>query len=238
MFFIVNFVGAPPFRGGSEYLIFQKILKLEYDFPDDFSEEAKDIIKKLLVLEPKERLGASDETPYLSLREHNLFSTVNWNDLGNPPRICPYLPEADTSVVRSQYKISDTEEPGLDDKRVSKLQIESICSGSAQPRKGIADVDPNEVKIRLEAQVEGVWHSFVEGNLILKQGLLDKKKGIRARRRMFLMTLGPHLYYVDPGAMVLKGEIPWTSELRVEAKNFKIFFVHTVSIKFIKLEVA
>jgi 3-phosphoinositide dependent protein kinase-1 len=46
---------------------------------------------------------------------------------------------------------------------------------------------------------------------------------------MLLLTLGPHLYYVDPVNMVLKGEIPWSPELRVEPKNFKIFFVHTVS---------
>lgn len=30
--------------------------------------------------------------------------------------------------------------------------------------------------------------------------------------------------------MVLKGEIPWSPELRVEAKNFRIFLVHTVSL--------
>jgi 3-phosphoinositide dependent protein kinase-1 len=48
---------------------------------------------------------------------------------------------------------------------------------------------------------------------------------------MLLLTLGPHLYYVDPVNMVLKGEIPWSPELRVEPKNFKIFFVHTVSVQ-------
>lgn len=45
---------------------------------------------------------------------------------------------------------------------------------------------------------------------------------------MLLLTQGPHMYYVDPVNMVLKGEIPWSQELRVEPKNFKIFFVHTV----------
>lgn len=44
---------------------------------------------------------------------------------------------------------------------------------------------------------------------------------------MLLLTLGPHLYYADPVNMVVKGEIPWSPELRVEPKNFKIFFVHT-----------
>jgi 3-phosphoinositide dependent protein kinase-1 len=87
-----------------------------------------------------------------------------------------------------------------------------------------------QIKQKLESQKENSkWHTFVEGNLILKQGLVDKRKGLFARRRMLLLTMGPHLYYVDPTNMVLKGEIPWSSTLRVEARNFKIFLVHTVS---------
>lgn len=46
---------------------------------------------------------------------------------------------------------------------------------------------------------------------------------------MLLLTTGPRLFYIDPVQMVKKGEIPWSPELRVEPKNFKIFFVHTVS---------
>lgn len=53
-------------------------------------------------------------------------------------------------------------------------------------------------------------------------------QGLFARRRQLLLTEGPHLYYVDPVNKVLKGEIPWSPELRPEAKNFKTFFVHTV----------
>ena len=34
-------------------------------------------------------------------------------------------------------------------------------------------------------------------------------QGLFARRRMFLLTEGPQLYYVDPVNMVLKGRIPW-----------------------------
>jgi len=42
-----------------------------------------------------------------------------------------------------------------------------------------------------------------------------------------LLTEGPRFFYVDPTNMVLKGEIPWSKELRPEAKNFKILFIHT-----------
>ncbi|KAK6060119.1 hypothetical protein COOONC_02229 [Cooperia oncophora] len=44
---------------------------------------------------------------------------------------------------------------------------------------------------------------------------------------MFLLTEGPHLFYVDPNSMELKGEVPWSPCMRTEAKNFRTFFVHT-----------
>ena len=34
-------------------------------------------------------------------------------------------------------------------------------------------------------------------------------KGLFAKRRMFLITEGPAIYYVDPDAMELKGTISW-----------------------------
>ena len=46
---------------------------------------------------------------------------------------------------------------------------------------------------------------------------------------MFLLTLGPNLYYVDPSSMVLKGQVPFGLTLKAEAKNFKNFHVHTVN---------
>lgn len=74
-----------------------------------------------------------------------------------------------------------------------------------------------------------MWHPYAKGELILKQGFINKRKGLFARKRMLLLTTGPHLIYIDPTQMIVKGEIPWSPELKVEPKNFKVFFVHTVS---------
>lgn len=80
---------------------------------------------------------------------------------------------------------------------------------------------------RIEDQTKNnEYHRFVEGHLIVKQGILYKKKGFFPKKRMFLLTEGPHLYYVDPDKMVLKGEIPWSSKLRTEIRDFRVFFVH------------
>lgn len=41
--------GKFAFHGLSDYLIFQKIKKLDYAFPDEIDSDARDLIEKLLV---------------------------------------------------------------------------------------------------------------------------------------------------------------------------------------------
>ncbi|CAF0811950.1 unnamed protein product [Adineta steineri] len=77
-----------------------------------------------------------------------------------------------------------------------------------------------------EQASKNVYHKFVQNNLIIKQGILDKKKGLFAKRRMFLITEGPAIFYVDPDAMELKGTISWTADLRIEQKDMKTFLIH------------
>ena len=58
--------GRPPFQARTEYLMFQKIVNLEYEFPLGFPADAKDLIEKLLVrLEPlgPPRLDVADPSP-------------------------------------------------------------------------------------------------------------------------------------------------------------------------------
>ncbi|XP_064600441.1 3-phosphoinositide-dependent protein kinase 1-like [Liolophura sinensis] len=204
--------GLPPFRGGHEYQIFQKITKLEYEFPEGFGDTARDLVEKLLVLEPSERLGCEEKGGMKILKNHEFYKGIQWDTLHEqkPPELTPYLP---SNSLNSQ--LWSKNRPGLDDARIGEIIADTVLTD-------------DERKIRLEEQIKSnEYHRFVEGNLILKQGLLDKRKGLFARRRMFLMTEGPHLYYVDPANKVLKGQVPWSKELHPEVKTFKIFFIHT-----------
>ncbi|KAI0215162.1 3-phosphoinositide-dependent protein kinase 1 [Lamellibrachia satsuma] len=222
--------GQLPFWGGHEYQIFQKITKLEYEFPDGFSKVAKDLVEKLLVLDPTNRLGCKEMKGYGPLKAHPFFTDTDWEHLHEikPPELLPYLPAkgSDAENLWSHFK------PGLDDQLLTKLIGVDFGkeSGAKQPdtQQKTLWLSNEEQRRKLETQrSENEYHRFVDSHLVLKQGLIDKRKGLFARRRMFLLTEGPHLYYVDPSAMVLKGEIPWSKELRTEVKNFKIFFVHT-----------
>nr|XP_055045892.1 3-phosphoinositide-dependent protein kinase 1a isoform X2 [Misgurnus anguillicaudatus] len=239
--------GLPPFRAGNEYLIFQKILKLEYEFPEKFFPKAKDLVERLLCLDHTKRLGCEEMGGFNPLKGHMFFETISWENLPvqTPPKLTPYLP----AMAEDDEDYYGNYEDLLS--QFSSLQVVSsrptqVLSNTANPQRScsnieqyIHDIDSNsfeldlqfsseEKQLLLQKQTSGnPWHQFVENNLIYKMGPVDKRKGLFARRRQLLLTEGPHLYYVDPVNKVLKGEIPWSPELRPEAKNFKTFFVHT-----------
>ncbi|KRZ02302.1 3-phosphoinositide-dependent protein kinase 1, partial [Trichinella zimbabwensis] len=195
--------------------------------------------------EPAERLGSVERGGVAEVKNHPFFDGIDWNTLPmqKPPEMTPYLPGIASSGKMSRDEIEEALklEPGLGDKQLTRLlglnlftsSGSSSSSGVEASRNGnsndlIGERRSNESRRQAleEQRRNNIYDQFVEGNLIIKSGYLEKRKGLFARRRMFLMTEGPHLYYVDPVNMELKGQIP-TQELRTEAKNFKIFFVHT-----------
>ncbi|KAK5809355.1 kinase-like domain-containing protein, partial [Linnemannia elongata] len=71
--------GRPPFKGSNEYQTFQKIVRLEYTFPAGFPKAAMDLVSRLLVHDPNERLGANNMID--QLKQHPFFDGVEWSEL-------------------------------------------------------------------------------------------------------------------------------------------------------------
>ncbi|KAL9602703.1 MAG: hypothetical protein Q9219_001693 [cf. Caloplaca sp. 3 TL-2023] len=81
--------GRPPFKAANEYLTFQKILGLEYEFPKGFPEIAKDLVERLLVLEPSSRLSIEH------IKNHQFFEGVSWGRglwKQRPPTMKSFVP--------------------------------------------------------------------------------------------------------------------------------------------------
>jgi serine/threonine-protein kinase RIM15 len=82
--------GRPPFNAESPEEVFKNILARNIQWPEDededfASEEAKDLINKLICLDPKERLGSNKDDKYPSggdeIKAHPWFSEINWETL-------------------------------------------------------------------------------------------------------------------------------------------------------------
>lgn len=83
--------GRPPFKAGNEYLTFQKIVALEYEFPAGFPPAAKDLVERLLVLDPVRRLSIEH------IKNHEFFDGIRWGRglwKMKAPRLKPYVPPA------------------------------------------------------------------------------------------------------------------------------------------------
>ncbi|XP_001863432.2 3-phosphoinositide-dependent protein kinase 1 isoform X1 [Culex quinquefasciatus] len=110
--------GFPPFRGPNDYLIFQKITKLELSFTSDFDYQAKDLVSKLLLLDPRKRIGADDNSPYASIRNHDFHRGIEFSAMrtGDPP--VPNENMKGTSIdeispTDEPFKFPDNVKPGL-----------------------------------------------------------------------------------------------------------------------------
>lgn len=73
--------GRSPFKASTDYLIFQKVKNLDYSIPDDFPEVAKDLVMKLLLLEPKQRLGSEATGGMDALKAHPFFDGIDWDHI-------------------------------------------------------------------------------------------------------------------------------------------------------------
>ena len=85
--------GKPLFNFGNNRIIISEYKK-KIIMPNNFSEEAKDLINKLLNLDPKKRLGAG-KNGFENLKKHKYFEDVDWDDLEKKKITPPFIPNID-----------------------------------------------------------------------------------------------------------------------------------------------
>ncbi|XP_063681185.1 3-phosphoinositide-dependent protein kinase 1-like [Bolinopsis microptera] len=204
--------GKFPFRGSNDWAIFQIVKKCEYKFEEGFPELEKDFIKKLLILDPTQRLGSQQTGGIGELKKHDLFTNVDWEGLSEstPPKIGPYLP------------LSDSENGSLTDESVEIEEFDKLSITA--PKKLI---DNRQSLLSQQAQSHPDINKHLNGNeLIVKDGIINKRRGLSRKKRHLILTDYPSLYYIDPASKILKGEIPWEGGLEVRQKGKKHFQVH------------
>lgn len=90
--------GRPPFKAASEYLTFQKIVGLEYEFPYGFPDAARDLVERCLVLDPARRLTIEHIMNH-QFFDGQAFGKELWRM--KAPRLQPYVPPSqETSIIK------------------------------------------------------------------------------------------------------------------------------------------
>ncbi|KAI9056087.1 hypothetical protein LZ554_001016 [Drepanopeziza brunnea f. sp. 'monogermtubi'] len=100
--------GRPPFKAGNEYQTFQKIVGLEYEFPPGFPPAARDLVERLLVLDPQRRLSIEH------IKNHEFFDGVQWGRQlwrQKAPRLKPYIPAAQEAPLIKLGSHSNAPQP-------------------------------------------------------------------------------------------------------------------------------
>ncbi|KAK6464894.1 aspartic proteinase precursor [Scheffersomyces coipomensis] len=87
------FNGVPAFKGETEYLTFEKIINVDYNFPTNiaYPPDVIQLVKKMLVADPAGRLTIPQ------IMSDNWFNGVPWDDVNyiwyrKVPRFEPYVP--------------------------------------------------------------------------------------------------------------------------------------------------
>ena len=193
------FCGRTPFKEKTNYLIFRKIeeLKIEYSSNVNITEEAKDLISKILVKEPSKRLGAGEKgTEYdiNHLKAHPFFKGIDWNNL---------------------HKITPPHSEDFDFlmKKMVKKNTISVINNNVKNINSIKEEDNKNKKNDTSDESDKP--------IVLRKGYLDKKNPwfFTYNKRKVILDSTPKLVYIDPDKNVIKGEI-------ILDKNFKITHIN------------
>ena len=199
------FCGRTPFKEKTNYLIFRKIeeLKIEYSSNVNITEEAKDLISKILVKEPSKRLGAGEKgTEYdiNHLKEHPFFKGIDWDNLHN---ITPPNSEDFDFLMKKMVKKNTISVINNNVK-----DINSIKEEEAKDKKKDTSDENDENK-----------------PIVLRKGYLDKKNPwfFTYNKRKVILDSTPKLVYIDPDKNIIKGEIILDKNYKITHINDNIF---------------
>ncbi|XP_071023680.1 ribosomal protein S6 kinase beta-1-like [Oncorhynchus clarkii lewisi] len=114
--------GAPPFTGENRKKTIDKILKCKLNLPPYLTQEARDLLKKLLKRNASLRLGAGPGDSS-EIQSHLFFRHINWDDLlahKVEPPFKPFLQSADDVSQFDSKFTSQTPVDSPDDSTLSE----------------------------------------------------------------------------------------------------------------------
>lgn len=170
--------GSTPFRCASEFLTFQAIIghceeNTPIDFPDTVDEMTKDLINKLLMADPSQRLGGGGDADrsnnMQSLKNHEYFAETGWSDLVHVQPL--WIPDPSTFPSTNSADMHD----GAHDEWFLEGEATIIDASDVKRRSLIAE--QNKRNSSEDTQNKSKWQSFFEQDeQLVFTGVIWKRK--------------------------------------------------------------
>lgn len=111
--------GSLPFYGESVYEVFQRIVNVEYEFPEGFHSAARDLVATLLVPSETARTGLL-RNGMAPIKSHAWFHDIRWNRLVEKRSIALWAPPPDVSKALTARPIRLSQCPWLNEGRLDR----------------------------------------------------------------------------------------------------------------------
>ena len=102
--------GKIPFPIKKGVKLNMKIYEQQVKYPDHLYKNAKDLIKKLLIIDPKERLGSGPDGSE-NIKKHPFFKGINWEDAYKRKIKPPFIPHLRNDTDLRYFDSMFTDEP-------------------------------------------------------------------------------------------------------------------------------
>ncbi|XP_065087827.1 ribosomal protein S6 kinase alpha-5-like [Ochlerotatus camptorhynchus] len=123
--------GSSPFSSdepATQTEISKKITNTEAVIPDHLSREAKDFIRKLLVKDPRRRLGGGSADAS-ELKSHGFFKSINWRQLAEKKISAPFKPVIEDELDTNNFSDEFTRQTPVDSPASAPPNSERLFRG-------------------------------------------------------------------------------------------------------------
>ena len=229
------FTGKTPFWDKKESKILENIKNVKYSFDNNgtqIPEDAKDLISKILIKDPKKRIGYNSKD-YSEIKNHPFFKGIDFEELEfeDPP----FLPVKE-KLEKLGYKLPRIGGENIEEKK-NKINNDN--------KNKDMDIDENEnnqglgvnsiEQLKKNLKGETVEHKLEKNeskdeDIILLQDQLEKKSPwMHYNTRNVIFFSKGHINYYDPKTNELKGSFLINSDCHVNVIDEYKFEIQTLN---------
>ena len=242
------FFGKTPFKGKNEEETLDNIKNIKYNFEEDdknnISEEAKDLISKILIKDPCKRIGYNSYD-YNEIKNHPFFKGINFDNLEKEQK--PVLDIKETleefgyqiekilteeerhfSIIKELY---EEEKEDIDKTKEENINIKSKSENNI-------GINIRELKNDLKGKTieyKNIINNEIkeEDKIIIEEKLQKKSPWFHYNTRLVIFYSKGHIDYFEPNTIKLKGSFIINSQCKANIIDEYRFEIQTLNRNYI-----